>query len=335
MSARCLRQKPLGQAFLERTLHTLNITLHIGAHRTGTTSFQRYMRASGTQLSERGVAFWGPEVTRGTVFSGVVSSLDGAVEKTLHDQFIEPVSSTLSSLLETQVHSLIVSEENILGSTRNNIRHCSLYSGAGNRVAQFAQAFKGRIKTILISPRSLENYWCSALAYGVARGLKVPPMQNRATIALSFRGWRDIITEVAQAVPDAEIRVLPFEDYAGRPDQFLANGTGIDAPACSSRTPVNESPRLPELRRAMNANGLDACDLPLGMGRWNPFTNEQHSALRELYADDMMWLHAGANGLATLVEDRGVTQAGNNLPLTAKRKGQIDEFEERRVARPG
>jgi len=36
-----------------------------------------------------------------------------------------------------------------------------------------------------------------------------------------------------------------------------------------------------------------------GLGHWQPFTKDQTAALRETYADDLFWLTAGADGLAT------------------------------------
>jgi hypothetical protein len=72
--------------------------------------------------------------------------------------------------------------------------------------------------------------------------------------------------------------------------------------------------------------------LPYGMGRWNPFAPDQTAALREVYEDDIMWLAAGADGLARLAEDRSRTRAGTTLPPTAKMEGQSYEQEQRPVA---
>ena len=49
----------------------MEIVLHIGAHRTATTSFQAYMRGNAPGLVQGGVAFWGPLRTRNGLFSGL------------------------------------------------------------------------------------------------------------------------------------------------------------------------------------------------------------------------------------------------------------------------
>ncbi len=49
----------------------MRLILHIGAHRTGTTSFQSYMRRHSAELSDAGIGFWGPVRTRKGLFSGI------------------------------------------------------------------------------------------------------------------------------------------------------------------------------------------------------------------------------------------------------------------------
>ena len=332
----CSSKRQTGGAMvLKRLARPMDITLHIGPHRTGTTCFQNYMQRAQDALSEDGVAFWGPQQTRDGVFAGVYSRIKdrrGAGDNTRFDQDLQ---ERLDAAREAGVRHLVVSEENMMGSIGQNVRHKVLYKDVGKRVAHFAQAFGDEVTSIVISPRSLDVFWCSSLAYAVSNGLTAPDAAQSAAIARSFRGWRHVVADIASAVPEVELKVLPFDEFAGRPDRFLEVATGLSGPVCTDRTPVNASPRLPELRRAMLAKGMDTTALPFGMGRWNPFTNEQHSALRELFADDMMWLTAGADGLATLIEDRSVTQAGQNPPRAAQEKGQFDECEERRLARPG
>jgi hypothetical protein len=314
----------------------MEIVLHIGAHRTGTTGFQNYMRRNATTLSARGIGFWGPGRTRRPWFASVYAPLNSAFDP-------KPCGHRRDDRLRRQIEkaegrgigTLIISDENMMGSIRQNIRHGQLYPGVGERLACVIDAFGGRIRRLLVSPRSLEHYWCSSLSYGVGRGIPVPTRDKLSSIGHGRRGWREVITEVSRSVPSVDIRVLPFETYQGRPDAFLAAGADVAAPVNRDQTPVNAAPTLPELRRVLLAHGQAASVLPFGMGRWNPFTNEEHSALREVYADDMMWLTAGADGLARLTEDRARSRAGNNPLAGAKRKGHFDEFEERQMARPG
>lgn len=327
--------QPVGAAFLQWTSRVMDVILHLGAHRAATTGFQDYMRRHKDALAAHGVGFWGPQRTRRGLHAGVLPCSSPAQDDPSAASPRRRINGHLDRARQNGLRQLVVSDENMIGTVRDNIRKGILYPEAAARLARFAAAYNGRITSVLFSPRSLDLYWCSALAYGVGRGVPVPDRAALRSIALARRGWRDVIGDIARAMPDAAVRILPFERYAGHPHLVLGDALGIDAPVQTARSCLNPAPGLPQLRRLMAESGRSAADLPFGMGRWNPFTNDEHAALRELYADDMMWLASGADGLATLTEDRQRDEAGSTLPPVTHRKGRCDELENRQMARPG
>ncbi|MCB1364930.1 MAG: hypothetical protein KDK02_12460, partial [Rhodobacteraceae bacterium] len=113
----------------------------------------------------------------------------------------------------------------------------------------------------------------------------------------------------------------------------LAAITGRPAPLAHARERLNATPRLPALRARLTPG--EAARLPPGDGRWQPFTAAQTRALRERYADDLMWLAAGAGGLARLLPQRQDEQrAGTNPPMTVTR-GRRNDQEGRNLADTG
>lgn len=313
----------------------MDVILHLGAHRTGTTSFQDYMRRHATLLESQGVGFWGPRQTRRGLFAGLWPRGDSTDTQDAVTHAKARVQARLDQARQTGVKKLVISDANMIGSVRDNLEQAVLYPDATNRLTRFADAFEGQVSTVLFSPRSLELYWCSAVADGVSRGATVPSRDELHDIATSKRGWRDVISDIAAAFPKATLNVVPSDRFAGQPAAMLLHGADIIAPVDQARVCLNRQPTLPELRRTVSGRGGATTDLPFGMGRWNPFTNEEHAALREMYADDMMWLTAGAAGLAKLTEDRCHDRAGQTPPGAAQSKGRCDELEERQVARPG
>ena len=309
--------RPRGAAFDLRVSCAMDIILHIGAHRTGTASFQDYLSRHAEALAAHHVACTHPVAAGTQVNTQEVS-----------------VQSQVAEARRQGMQALVISDADLLGSIADNVAQRSLYPATAARLKQITAALDGEISTVVISIRSLELYWCSALAQGVSQGLAVPGRDALAQIARGARGWRDVITDVSDALPQASIAVFPFEQFGGRCDVMLARGAGLQVPVDRQRSWLNRLPRLPELRRVLNDRGASSTDLPFGMGRWNPFTNEEHAALREVYADDMMWLTAGADGRATLIEDRHPERAGSTLPRMAQNKGQQDEHDKRQVARP-
>ncbi|MFC3615165.1 hypothetical protein ACFORG_15475 [Lutimaribacter marinistellae] len=304
----------------------MDVILHIGAHRCATTSFQDYMRRNRPLLAEAGTGFWGPYRTRTGLFRGLGES--GKASR----RALGRVQLNLRGSQRRGMDRLVVSEENMLGAMRVNLRDAALYPDAGLRIVRHAEAFGPALTDLVLNIRALDLYWASVMGFALARGYGLPHRRMLDRIAFAPRSWRDVIAEIACAVPDARLWVLPFETFAGRPEAQLAAVTGRPAPRNDARGWCNRTPRLPQLR----AGVIDevARELPNGDGRWMPFDAVQADALRERYADDLMWLAGGADGLAWLMDDPERKPAGQTLPISDMTRGRRNE-QDRRLAGAG
>lgn len=323
--------QPSGAALLNWAVRAMDVILHIGAHRTGTTSFQDYMHRMTPELEARNIAFRGPKWAGSAGFGASEQEITGHRAYNVD----AGLGRSFDALEDAGTKTLVVSDADLLGTIQTNIEKASIYADASARLGRLSRVFTQRVTRIMLSVRSLDTFWNSSLAYGVALGAGLPDRPTLDNIANGSRSWRDVVSDVSKAFPDAKIVVLPFEQYRGRSDAFLMQGAEITAPFDDERKRLNASADLPALRRLLEEQGQSSSVLPFGMGRWNPFANEHLAALREMQADDMMWLTAGADGLATLIEEGSRDRAGKNLPHGPKRKGQPDEFKKREVARPG
>lgn len=310
----------------------MEIILHIGAHRCATTSFQHYLRLNAERLGRDGTGFWGPRRTRAGLFRGVIPTPGPATRRDPARRAAGRIALRLSRSRADGASRLIVSDENMIGSVRENLRLGALYSGVGERMARYGHAFAGQITAVALTIRSPEWYWASALGYAVSRGRGVPGPSALRRLAAAPRSWRDVITDVACAMPGARLIVLPFESFAGRPEAQLTLLTGRPGPHDHARTWLNATPRLPELR-ALVADAASGA-LPPGDGRWQPFDAAQRAMMRKTYADDLMWLAGGADGLATLARDPDKPEAGPHPPMTDMTRGRPHE-QDRRLAGAG
>ncbi|WP_027259456.1 hypothetical protein [Leisingera aquimarina] len=310
----------------------MKVILHTGAHRCATTSFQEYMRQNAQGLARQGIGFWGPFRTRGGLFHGIQPGPARVTGRDLALRARGRLQIQISGCREQGMHQLLVSEENMIGSIRGNLRLGDLYSGVGERMARFSQAFGSAVTDVALSIRSLDGYWTSALAYAVARGHRVPSAAQLDRLVQAPRSWRDVITDIACAVPDVRLHVLPFETFGTRPEAGLTALTGAEAPRSHARVRLNASLCLQDLRASLPSSA--AANLPEGFGRWRPFDDAQTAILRERYADDMMWLASGADGLAALAHDPDKQAAGTNPPRIALTRGRPDD-KQRRMAGSG
>ncbi|MFT6022865.1 MAG: hypothetical protein ACI9PY_000976 [Ascidiaceihabitans sp.] len=331
---------PNGAVIRNRAGRTMDIILHLGAHRTGSTTFQSYMTRNKTALRTDGVEFWGPLRTRAGLFAGIQPNGGPCHGRNTHARAHGRIRMQLDKAAQSGVKTLIVSDENMIGSVRSNLRTRSLYPAIGERIARFAPAFGGRITRVVLNTRAQDLYWASCAAYGVSRGHPMLRAIAFEAMTASARTWRDVIADLSCAVDGVDVAVLPFERFAGRPDAMLRAITGGGAPKNGADEWLNRAPNTAVLREILQSRSIKAPELDGVTGRWRPFDAAQSAALREDYADDMFWLTAGADGLATLTEDiaqprAGQTRAGTIPPAGAIQKGHRHDFQERHLAQPG
>ncbi|ETW13122.1 hypothetical protein ATO8_07921 [Roseivivax marinus] len=296
----------------------MDVTLHLGAHRTASTSFQRYAAAHSKPLAAQRIAVWGPKRTRTGLLHNVVS-------RDARPRDRGRVRLACAAEAASATRTLVISDENMIGTPRANLRACALYPAAGLRLARLGEAL-GPVRRVVIAIRAQDRYWTSLAAYLVDRGAPAPDTVALAAMAAARRTWREVVTEAAMALPETEIVVIPFERFADRPDATLAALTGWSAPprAAAGEFWVNRSPDMAALEDALEALGVAPQLRRSRAGRWEPLPGDMAARLREAYADDLYWLRAGADGLARYVEDPDPVIAAQTAPV-GHRRGQDDE----------
>lgn len=303
----------------------MDIILHVGAHRTATTSFQHTLRANAPALARHNVTFWGPQQTRTSVFPGLFRTVGIRPSRHSAARATGRLQMRSAQLAQRGTAQLLVSDENMIGTCAQNLRTGLLYPAIGERMARVAAGFDGAITRVVLTIRAPDLWWGSAAAMTVARGHPVPTPAKCRAITQSARTWRDVITDLACAVPGAEICVMPFEQMAGHAKGVLRTALGRDIGIKEQDLWLNRSAPLEDLRRILKETHRNEAALPEGQGRWHPFTQDQCAALRETYADDLHWLTAGAGGLAHLTEEHAPTRADKSLPRRTPIKGHGHE----------
>lgn len=320
----------------------MDIVLHIGAHRTATTSFQRWLEGQGGDVTG-GLAVWGPQVTRGARFDGLVKA-PGAVTApvvTLAAHSTGAIRLEMLRMARAGARLLLVSEENMPGSMRENFARAALYPMAIERLARFRPAFRGRAVRIGFGIRAQADYWASALGYALQAGLPLPGPHAFARIAASRRGWRHVIADIAESFPQAEIMVWRYEDLGRHPQDLFAALTGM-APIPGPRAARhNASPGPARLAALIASRGAPALWLSPRARGLTPFLPEQAAALAEADVADLAWLASGAGGLARWIgagggrrndieagatpaatQDTGRSQEGEGHGRSARRMGR-------------
>ena len=282
----------------------MRIVLHLGAHRTATTTFQHMMGESRVALQDAGLAYWGPKRLRAGLFDGLY---DTGAARLRPDprRAAGRIALHLAQAAEQGATTLVVSEENMLGTMRRITQDQTLYAGAGARVARFAAAFAPHEVTLGLSIRSPDAFWASVLGWRLTRGGPLPRPALCDRLVMQPRRWRHVIADLAQAVPQARIAVWTHEAMAGRPADLVSALTGRHPRLRGADRRCNPGAGLRDLRAYLDDIGADPA-LARGIGgRFMPFDAPQRAALRAQYAEDLTWLSQGAGGLATHIDAAG------------------------------
>ena len=294
----------------------MDVILHLGAHRCGTTTFQKYLLRNASALADAGLVAWGPKTTRAGLFAGLVQRPAAVTPRIAEtgDRSCGVIALSIDALAQAGYRELIVSDENMIGTLRANIQDAQLYPEARARLARFVAGFGENPRRIGLCVRSPDKLWASALSYCLLRGQPLPQAETLARIADQPRRWRDLVRAIAEVFPRSEICVWPFERFAGQPDQqlsILTNGLEISPGLLGRREWFNRSPGRADLRQLIAERGEVPADPATleGEGAWMPFTADQQARLREGYGQDLDWLRGGADGLATFVETTNTGRA--------------------------
>ncbi|UWQ20654.1 hypothetical protein [Jannaschia sp. W003] len=292
----------------------MELILHLGAHRTATSSLQRLLDLNEAALAAAGVAAWTPRLTRSGVMAGLMG--DPGRRDARRDlaafRSAGRVSLRQEALAARGVRRLVISDENMLGGLRENRALAKLYPTAAARLERVTAAL-GAPARVHLAIRAPDAWWTSAFVHLMLRGHRPPDADTLAAAVRARRGWRQVVEDVAAAFPGAALSVWSYEDWGARPGETFEHVTGV-APARAGVPVVNGSPTAAALQQRLGEEG-HAASLPALAGAYAPFTPDQRAELRARHADDLAWLADGADGLAEY-RSRGAL-----IPRASDRKG--------------
>uniref|UniRef100_UPI0035C84ABF hypothetical protein n=1 Tax=Palleronia sp. TaxID=1940284 RepID=UPI0035C84ABF len=152
------------------------LVLHLGAHRTGTTFLQQFLRVNERALLAKGC------------------------------QVVYPPKSRKSGLPPLLNGLTVISEENYLGGMRGCVRTGTPYPFAAERLTQLPEPLASA-DMVYLSIRDLAEWWTSVIAFGVKMGHPLPTPAALEHLSRSQRGWVDVVEDILAALPTARLVV--------------------------------------------------------------------------------------------------------------------------------
>lgn len=237
------------------------VVLHLGAHRTGTTSLQRFLKAHEEILNAESVQlFCPPDSRKRPLQLGL-----------LHNERV------------------LISEENLIGTMEDCLRHAELYPRIRQHLDQHAALFE-KVDIVYFSIRDLADWWVSTISFCVNRNQKLPNAETLEKIAQSMRSWTDVLNEIRRSFSGARIIVREFEWKKDNPKQQVSKLTKWSI--------WNDTTGIKEIHNSRPATNTIAMNLMERLDfesleklhrniEFQPFNESQIATLRDVYTKDL------------------------------------------------
>jgi hypothetical protein len=269
----------------------MKLHLHLGAHKTATTHFQSVLEHN-RDIYNKNACYVSMEEFRANVtYAG----------KIMNPYCYSEVDSYLNKITKIKQHSLIVSEENIVGDIQHIYHSKALYGDLGKRldrlsgfISQFSDV------TIWFSIRSMDTFipsmYCESLLHWRYRRF------SRVFSGQYAHSWVPIILAIREALPGVKITVIPYESYAVVLPKWLEVMTGVksgwnlmqaDRPRSSFNSLAVKmlfylNPFIPQSKTALIMGGMSDYFYGKGKGeKFMPLKKETKADLRMLYRNDL------------------------------------------------
>ena len=178
---------------------------HVGAHKTGTSLLQKYLRDNPSMLSHLGIDYLGRGDTNGFVGWG--------------DKLIEDPGALTERIrrgaAERSIRYFVSSHENTLGhpfGTENSPRRSGLYPAAAPRIDALERALRPFPRKILFYLRSQEGFLESYYLQRIQQGESLTFREWLADVDLDEVSWAPVVDELRDAFGADNVVVGDFAE---------------------------------------------------------------------------------------------------------------------------
>ncbi|NSX54782.1 hypothetical protein [Parasulfitobacter algicola] len=198
------------------------LLLHLGAHKTATTHFQNSLFLSADKLKAKQIKYVPLSRCRNT-YSRVIKA---CIRKKITVSEAKDRFNRFFAEDAVNNHTVIVSDENILGQFSRTLLTGIIYPEAEDYMALVRQIFEDADLSVFLTVRSYDTFF-SSLFCEALRWQKLNDAREYTQNFIQNADWRDLNRRISVAL-DADIKLLFFEDYIKNPHAHLVTFTKCD-----------------------------------------------------------------------------------------------------------
>lgn len=272
-----------------------NLILHIGLHKTATTSLQDFLQANTGKLLQRGVRYIPLQRMRTDV-----TPLFCSADKARRGKLAEFIGSV-------EKETLLLSDENLIGTPGEFVQG-GIYSYAANRMTTFCEDMKDYRITIFLTLREPYPFIASMYSEYLRHNEYITFERFIAGLNFPDFSYRKIFGWMQKLPSNTRVRAIPFEKEEDGgvvriTGDIIAEACGPDSGIDPSSFPSRKSRSaysLEELELAADIarrsdpkmsqfflNALDAKDKRFGQTRFDPLPAALVAELSARYRSDL------------------------------------------------
>jgi mRNA-degrading endonuclease YafQ of YafQ-DinJ toxin-antitoxin module len=195
----------------------LNVHIHLGAHKTASTFIQEQLRYNKDTLKNEGIYYVPLWVTRGQFlqkFHAIVKNednVDNDVYTELRRQIFKEVEVTVP---QSKLHTIIISDENILGGLGLLARTGEMYTNIEKRISIVKRIFDGDNVKIFFSIRDYNSFYASAYSEAFRSSDYRKDFESFTNhLKILNNSWLNIINCLSNNFDKENIWLWKYEDF--------------------------------------------------------------------------------------------------------------------------
>ena len=281
----------------------MTLHLHLGAHKTATTYIQGRIQQEAQLLRAEGVSYV-PVSTfrpwRRRTLSRAAKKGPGASRAYF--------SVFFKRWCPRECSTLLISDENMIGTCGNIIRFGRLYPELDTKLAGVAEMVRDQPASIYLSIRSYDAFYAAVYCEALRYAPHCTFTDFAARLDPTARRWQHVLDEIATLFPGSSILVWPYEAFRQREPEIFDRLVG--RPVASRMNLAGDvvrasmSPRAVEIIETLGqrvgwtlASGMVSMVEFLipkedGSPAFAPWTEHEKSFLRSLYVEDLAMISA-------------------------------------------
>lgn len=196
------------------------INIHVGAHKTATTFIQKVLRANRETLSRRGIKYIPMQNVRKNLTRKILAYKHRGVSRS---STVRGIREYIDEKFTAEYTTLVISDENLIGSCREIYRRSDLYPGTADRLRLLADALQDYDVNVFICVRGYVDFFPSAYCEYLRHNDFIRFEKFLKGIDSKGEYWARVVSDIAAVFGLSNTHVWRYEDFRKGVNRVMAD----------------------------------------------------------------------------------------------------------------